>query len=42
MGVPVILGATGWESIVSLDLNEDEKAEFAKSADAVRSMNNAL
>ncbi len=42
MGVPVILGATGWESIVSLDLNEDEKAEFAKSADAARSMNNAL
>ena len=42
MGVPVILGANGWESIVSLDLNEDEKAEFAKSADAVRSMNNAL
>lgn len=42
MGVPVILGASGWESIVSLDLNEDEKAEFAKSADAVRSMNNAL
>ncbi len=42
MGVPVILGASGWESIVSLDLNEDEKAEFAKSADAVRNMNNAL
>ncbi|MFN5889002.1 MAG: malate dehydrogenase [Bacteroidota bacterium] len=42
MGVPVIIGASGWESIVSLDLNEEEKAEFAKSADAVRSMNNAL
>jgi malate dehydrogenase len=42
MGVPVILGSTGWESIVNLDLNDEEKAEFAKSADAVRSMNNAL
>ncbi len=42
LGVPVILGSTGWESIVNLDLNDEEKAEFAKSADAVRSMNNAL
>lgn len=42
MGVPVILGKSGWESIVNLELNEEEKAEFAKSADAVRSMNNAL
>jgi len=42
MGVPVILGSRGWESIVPLDLNDEEKAEFAKSADAVRSMNNAL
>ena len=42
MGVTVILGSRGWESIVPLDLNDEEKAEFAKSADAVRSMNNAL
>jgi malate dehydrogenase len=42
IGVPVILGRNGWERIVSLDLNEEEKAEFAKSAEAVRSMNAAL
>jgi malate dehydrogenase len=42
IGVPVILGKSGWESIVKLDLNDAEKAEFAKSADAVRSMNSVL
>jgi malate dehydrogenase len=42
IGVPVILGKSGWEKIVSLDLNDAEKAEFAKSADAVRNMNAAL
>lgn len=42
IGVPVILGKNGWESIVEIELNDDEKAEFAKSADAVRNMNNVL
>jgi malate dehydrogenase len=42
IGVPVIIGKNGWESIVALDLDEAEKAEFAKSADAVRSMNTVL
>lgn len=42
IGVPVILGKSGWESIVSLNLNDAEKAEFEKSAAAVRSMNAAL
>lgn len=42
MGVPVILGRKGWERIVDLPLNEDEKALFQKSADAVRSMNDVL
>ncbi|MCC7296839.1 MAG: malate dehydrogenase [Bacteroidia bacterium] len=42
IGVPVILGKNGWEKIVELDLNEEEKAEFAKSAEAVRSMNSVL
>jgi len=42
IGVPVILGKSGWEKIVSLDLNDAEKAEFEKSADAVRNMNAAL
>jgi malate dehydrogenase len=42
IGVPVIIGKNGWESIVTLDLNDAEKAEFAKSADAVRNMNSVL
>lgn len=42
IGVPVILGKNGWERILELPLDESEKAAFAKSADAVRSMNNVL
>ncbi len=42
IGVPVILGKGGWERIVALSLKDDEKAEFQKSALAVRSMNAAL
>jgi malate dehydrogenase len=30
------------EEIVEIELNEKEKASFAKSADAVRQMNDAL
>jgi malate dehydrogenase len=42
MGVPVVIGKTGWEKIVELGLNETEQAAFNKSADAVRSMNDVL
>jgi malate dehydrogenase len=42
LGVPVVIGKTGWEKIVDFSLNEDEQATFNKSADAVRSMNNVL
>ena len=42
MGVPVVVGRNGWEKIINLRLNETEKAAFAKSADAVRNMNNVL
>ena len=42
MGVPVVLGKNGWEKIHQLNLNKEEKDAFAKSAEAVRSMNNAL
>jgi malate dehydrogenase len=42
IGVPVILGKSGWEKMIHLDLNDTEKAEFEKSAAAVRSMNSAL
>ena len=42
LGVPVIIGGKGWEKIVPLELNDEEKAAFKKSADAVRSMNDVL
>ena len=42
IGVPVIIGKTGWEKIVDFDLNDEEKALFAKSAEAVRNMNAVL
>ena len=42
LGVPVTIGKNGWEKIVDVNLNDDEKAAFAKSADAVRNMNSVL
>ena len=42
LGVPVIIGKNGWEKILDFKLNEAEQAAFAKSADAVRSMNDVL
>ncbi len=42
IGVPCIIGKNGIEKIVDINLNDAEKALFAKSADAVRSMNNDL
>lgn len=42
IGVPVIIGRKGVEKIVDIELNESEKAKFAKSATAVRTMNNIL
>jgi malate dehydrogenase len=42
IGVPVILGKNGWEKIIDFKLNDEEKALFSKSADAVRAMNGAL
>lgn len=42
LGVPVVIGKNGWESIVDFKLNEDEMATFQKSADAVRNMNEVL
>jgi malate dehydrogenase len=42
IGVPCILGKNGIEKIVELDLNEEEKALFAKSAAAVHKTNEAL
>ena len=42
LGVPVVVGRSGWEKIITLRLSDTEKAAFAKSADAVRNMNNVL
>jgi malate dehydrogenase len=42
LGVPVIIGKKGWEKIIDYKLKEKEQAEFNKSADAVRSMNDVL
>ena len=42
IGVPVIIGKDGVEKIIELDLNDDEKKLFKKSADAIRKMNNTL
>jgi malate dehydrogenase len=42
LGVPVVVGKNGWETIIDYKLNETEQAAFNKSADAVRSMNNVL
>jgi malate dehydrogenase len=42
LGVPVTIGRNGWEKILPMDLNEQEQALFAKSAEAVRSMNDVL
>lgn len=42
IGVPCIIGKNGVEEILDIKLNDAEKALFAKSADAVRQMNDAL
>jgi malate dehydrogenase len=42
LGVPVVIGRTGWEKILDFGLNPDEQALFNKSAEAVRSMNDVL
>lgn len=40
--VPVVLGKSGWEKILNFQLSDTEQAQFNKSADAVRSMNQVL
>ncbi|TKK68866.1 malate dehydrogenase [Ilyomonas limi] len=42
LGVPVVIGKDGWEKIIDFQLNEQEQAQFNKSADAVRKMNDIL
>lgn len=42
LGVPVIIGKNGAEKIIDISLDEEEKAKFKESAQAVRSMNQVL
>jgi len=42
LGVPVTIGRKGWEKVVDFKLNEEEQSLFAKSAEAVRAMNDVL
>jgi malate dehydrogenase len=42
LGVPVVIGKSGWEKIVDYALNDEEREIFRKSAEAVRSMNDVL
>ena len=42
LGVPVVVGRTGWEKIIDYNLTEDEQAKFDASAEAVRKMNGVL
>ena len=38
MGVPVVIGGKGVEKIITLELNDEEKAMLAKSAASVQSV----
>ena len=42
IGVPCIIGKNGLDSILEIELDNDETEKFNKSANAVRSMNDAL
>ena len=42
IGVPVVLGRTGWVKIVDFNLHDEDKDLFAKSAAAVRKTNAVL
>jgi malate dehydrogenase len=42
IGAPAIIGRNGVEAILDLQLNDEEQALFAKSADAVRKTNEVL
>lgn len=41
-GVPAMLGANGMEKIIEYDLDDEEKAAFDKSAEAVKEIHDAL
>ena len=41
-GVPVVLGKDGFEKIIELELNEEQKAQFAKSISAIKELVNTI
>jgi malate dehydrogenase len=41
-GVPVVLGKDGFEKIVELELNEEQKAQFAKSIASIKELVNTI
>ena len=38
VGVPTVIGAGGIEKIIEIEMNNDEKAMFEKSVDAVKGL----
>lgn len=42
VGVPVVIGASGVERIVEIELNEAEKTEFKLSADGVKALTDSI
>lgn len=42
LGVPVIVSKNGWDKILNLDLNKEEKLLFSNSSNSVRKINNLL
>src|SRR5699024_12788152 len=42
LGVPVVINRKGWERVLEMDLDNEEKESLKNSADAVRKMNQVL
>ncbi len=42
VGVPVVLGAGGMERVIEIELSDEERAAFDRSAGAVRELVGAL
>jgi malate dehydrogenase len=42
IGVPCRLGKGGIEKVIELELSEEEKASFSKSAQAIKTLNSIL
>ncbi len=42
IGVPAIIGKDGWSKVIEIDLDDEDKSSFLKSATAVSSMNSIL